>query len=232
MILTVIIPAYNEKNTIKKIIQKIKLVKNIKKQIILVDDGSTDGTTDIIKKKLSSKVDKIIFHKRNFGKGAAIISAKKFIKGNYVIIQDADLEYNPQDYQKILKLMIYKKKLAVYGSRVLGKKRYSVKNFTSKSRVFFNHILTIFSNILFNQNLSDAHTCYKAFDANFFKKIKLIEKDFAFCPEITAKISKLGIKIHEIPIDYSGRSYEEGKKISIYDGFRAIYVLIKYKFIT
>ena len=232
MILTVIIPAYNEKNTIKKIIQKIKLVKNIKKQIILVDDGSTDGTTDIIKKKLSSKVDKIIFHKRNFGKGAAIISAKKFIKGNYVIIQDADLEYNPQDYQKILKLMIDKKKLAVYGSRVLGKKRYSVKNFTSKSRVFFNHILTIFSNILFSQNLSDAHTCYKAFNVNLFKKIILIEKDFAFCPEITAKVSKLGIKIYEVPIDYSGRSYEEGKKISIYDGFRAIYVLIKYKFIT
>ena len=202
MILTVIIPAYNEKNTIKKIIQKIKLVKNIKKQIILVDDGSTDGTTDIIKKKLSSNVDKIIFHKRNFGKGAAIISAKKFIKGNYVIIQDADLEYNPQDYKKILNAMLDRKLQSVYGSRVLGKKRYSVKNFTSKSRVFFNHVLTIFSNILFNQNLSDAHTCYKAFDANFFKKIKLKEKDFAFCPEITAKISKLGIKIHEVPIDY------------------------------
>ena len=232
MILTVIIPAYNEKNTIKKIIQKIKLVKNIKKQIILVDDGSTDGTTDIIKKKLSSKVDKIIFHKRNFGKGAAIISAKKFIKGNYVIIQDADLEYNPQDYKKILNAMLDRKLQSVYGSRVLGKQRYSVKNFTSKSRVFFNHVLTIFSNILFNQNLSDAHTCYKAFDANFFKKIKLKEKDFAFCPEITAKISKLGIKIHEVPIDYSGRSYEEGKKISIYDGFRAIYVLLKYKFFS
>ena len=232
MILTVIIPAYNEKNTIKKIIQKIKLVKNIKKQIILVDDGSTDGTTDIIKKKLPSNVDKIIFHKRNFGKGAAIISAKKFIKGNYVIIQDADLEYNPQDYKKILNAMLDRKLQSVYGSRVLGKKRYSVKNFTSKSRVFFNHVLTIFSNILFNQNLSDAHTCYKAFDANFFKKIKLKEKDFAFCPEITAKISKLGIKIHEVPIDYSGRSYEEGKKISIYDGFRAIYVLLKYKFFS
>ena len=232
MILTVIIPAYNEKNTIKKIIQKIKLVKNIKKQIILVDDGSTDGTTDIIKKKLLSNVDKIIFHKRNFGKGAAIISAKKFIKGNYVIIQDADLEYNPQDYKKILNAMLDRKLQSVYGSRVLGKKRYSVKNFTSKSRVFFNHVLTIFSNILFNQNLSDAHTCYKAFDANFFKKIKLKEKDFAFCPEITAKISKLGIKIHEVPIDYSGRSYAEGKKISIYDGFRAIYVLLKYKFFS
>ena len=115
-----------------------------------------------MKNNLSSKVDKIIFHKRNFGKGAAIISAKKFIKGDYVIIQDADLEYNPQDYKKILKVMFDKKKLAVYGSRVLGKKRYSVENFTSKSRVFFNHILTIFSNILFNQNLSDAHTCYKS----------------------------------------------------------------------
>ena len=232
MILTVIIPVFNEKKTIQKIIHKIKLVSNIKKQIILVDDGSTDGTTEVIKKNLSFKVDKIIFHKKNFGKGAAIISAKKFIKGDYVIIQDADLEYNPQDYQKILRLMIDKKKLAVYGSRVLGKKRYSVKNFTSKSRVFFNHILTIFSNILFSQNLSDAHTCYKAFNVNLFKKIILIEKDFAFCPEITAKVSKLGIKIYEVPIDYSGRSYEEGKKISIYDGFRAIYVLIKYKFIT
>ena len=230
MILTVIIPVFNEKKTIQKIIHKIKLVSNIKKQIILVDDGSTDGTTEVIKKNLSFKVDKIIFHKKNFGKGAAIISAKKFIKGDYVIIQDADLEYNPQDYQKILRLMIDKKKLAVYGSRVLGKKRYSVKNFTSKSRVFFNHILTIFSNILFSQNLSDAHTCYKAFNVNLFKKIILMEKDFAFCPEITAKVSKLGIKIYEVPIDYSGRSYEEGKKISIYDGFRAIYVLLKYKF--
>lgn len=232
MILTVIIPAYNEKKTIQKIIKKIRLTKYIKKQIILVDDGSTDGTREIIKNNLSFKVDKVIFHKKNFGKGAAIISAKRYIKGNYVIIQDADLEYNPQDYKKILKVMIDRKKIAVYGSRVLGKKRYSVKNFTSKSRVFFNHVLTIFSNILLNQNLSDAHTCYKAFDAKFFKKIKLIEKDFAFCPEITVKISKLGIKIYEVPINYSGRSYDEGKKISVYDGFRAIYVLLKYKLIS
>lgn len=229
MILTVIIPAYNEKKTIQKIIKKIRLVKYIKKQIILVDDGSTDGTREIIRNNLSFKVDKVIFHKKNFGKGAAIISAKKYIKGNYVIIQDADLEYNPQDYKKILKAMIDRKKIVVYGSRVLGKKRYSVKNFTSKSRVFFNHVLTIFSNILFNQNLSDAHTCYKAFDVKFFKKIKLTEKDFAFCPEITAKTSKLGIKIYEVPINYSGRSYDEGKKISVYDGFRAIYVLLKNK---
>ena len=129
MILTVIIPAYNEKKTIQKIIKKIRLVKYIKKQIILVDDGSTDGTREIIRNNLSFKVDKVIFHKKNFGKGAAIISAKKYIKGNYVIIQDADLEYNPQDYKKILKVMIDRKKIAVYGSRVLGKKRYSVKNF-------------------------------------------------------------------------------------------------------
>ena len=183
-----------------------------------------------IKKELISKVDKVVFHKKNSGKGAAIISAKKFIKGDVVIIQDADLEYDPKDYMKILKTILKKKKIVVYGSRVLGKKRYSSKNFTSKARIFFNHLLTILSNILYNQKLSDAHTCYKAFRSNFFKKIHLREKDFAFCPEITAKTSKLGISISEVPIKYKGRSYNEGKKISIYDGFRAVYVLFKYKF--
>ena len=118
----------------------------------------------------------------------------------------------------------------MYGSRVLGKKRYSSKSFISKTRIFFNHILTIFTNFLYKQKLSDAHTCYKSFKSNYFQKIDLKEKDFAFCPEITAKISKMGIKISEVPIDYNGRSYIEGKKISIYDGFRAIYVLLKYKF--
>lgn len=229
MILTIVIPAYNEKNTIREIVKKIILVKNIRKQIILVDDCSTDGTKDIIKNELTSKLDKVIFHKKNMGKGAAINSAKRFIKGDFIIIQDADLEYDPKDYNKILKFMKKKNKVVVYGSRVLGKKRYSVKDFTSKSRVFFNHILTILTNILFNQKLTDAHTCFKAFDASFFKSISLREKDFAFCPEITAKVSKHGIKISEVPIKYVGRSYDQGKKISIYDGFRAIYVLIKYR---
>lgn len=229
MILTIIIPVFNEKNTIKKILKKIESVKGIKKQIILVDDGSNDGTREIIKRELFSKVDKIVYHKKNLGKGAAIISAKRFIKGEIVIIQDADLEYDPKDYIKILKTIRKREKKVIYGSRVLGKKRYSNHQFTSKVRVFFNHLLTILSNILYNQKLTDAHTCYKAFRSNFFKKITLEEKDFAFCPEITAKISKLGISITEVPIRYKGRSYEQGKKISLYDGFRAIYVLLKYK---
>jgi len=230
MILTIIIPVFNEKNTIRKIIKKIKSVKGIKKQIILVDDGSNDGTKEIIKNELISKIDKVVFHQKNLGKGAAIISAKKFIKGEIVIIQDADLEYNPKDYTKILKKIGKEEKIVVYGSRVLGKKRYSNHYFTSKLRVFFNHLLTIISNILYNQKLTDAHTCYKAFRSNFFKKIILKEKDFAFCPEITAKVSKIGIKIFEVPIEYFGRNYDEGKKISFIDGFKAIYVLIKYKF--
>ena len=230
MILTIIIPVFNEKNTIKQIIKKISLQENIEKQIILVDDGSNDGTTEIIKNDLVSQIDRVIFHEKNLGKGAAIISAKKFVKGDVVIIQDADLEYDPRDYIKILKVISEENEIAVYGSRVLGKKRYSSKSFISKTRIFFNHILTIFTNFLYKQKLSDAHTCYKSFKSNYFEKIDLKEKDFAFCPEITAKISKMGIKISEVPIDYNGRSYIEGKKISIYDGFRAIYVLLKYKF--
>ncbi len=230
MILTIIIPVFNEKNTIKQIIKKISLQENIEKQIILVDDGSNDGTTEIIKNDLVSQIDRVIFHEKNLGKGAAIISAKKFVKGDVVIIQDADLEYDPRDYIKILKVISEENEIAVYGSRVLGKKRYSSKSFISKTRIFFNHILTIFTNFLYKQKLSDAHTCYKSFKSNYFQKIDLKEKDFAFCPEITAKISKMGIKISEVPIDYNGRSYIEGKKISIYDGFRAIYVLLKYKF--
>lgn len=232
MILTIVIPAYNEKNTVREIVKRIKSVKNIRKQIILIDDCSTDGTAGIIKNELLSKLNKVIFHKKNMGKGAAINSAKKFIKGDFVIIQDADLEYNPKDYKKILKVMKKENKKVVYGSRVLGKKRYSVKNFTSKSRVFFNHILTILTNTLFNQNLTDAHTCYKAFETKLFKNLSLKEKDFAFCPEVTAKVSKHGIKISEVPINYVGRDYEQGKKISIFDGFRAIYVLLKYRFIS
>ena len=230
MILTIIIPVFNEKNTIKQIIKKINLLKNIEKQIILVDDGSNDGTTGIIKNELFSQLDKVIFHQKNLGKGAAIISAKKFVKGDVVIIQDADLEYDPRDYIKILKAISKENEIAVYGSRVLGKKRYSSKSFISKTRIFLNHILTIFTNFLYKQKLSDAHTCYKSFKSICFEKIELKEKDFAFCPEITAKISKMGIKISEVPIEYNGRSYNEGKKISIYDGFRAIYVLLKYKF--
>ena len=227
-ILTVIIPVYNETNTIVKIIDQILKIK-IKKQIIVVDDCSTDGSKEkIIKNK--RKIHKIVFHKKNLGKGAAIRTAQKYIKGKLVIIQDADLEYNPKDYKKLIKPIIKKKSLAVYGSRVLGKKRYMTNDFTSLMRVFFNHILTIISNFLNRQKLTDAHTCYKVFDSKLFKKIKLKENGFAFCPEVTTKISKLKIDITEIPISYKGRTYKQGKKISYLDGVMAIFALIKYKF--
>ena len=227
-ILTVIIPVYNERNTIVKIIDQILKIK-VKKQIIVVDDCSTDGSKEkIIKNK--RKISKVIFHKKNLGKGAAIRTAQKYIKGKLVIIQDADLEYNPKDYKKLIKPIIEKKSLVVYGSRVLGKNRYQTNDFTSLMRVFFNHILTIISNFFNRQRLTDAHTCYKVFDSKLFKKIKLNENGFAFCPEVTTKISKLKIDITEIAISYKGRTYKQGKKISYLDGVLAIFALIKYKF--
>ena len=227
--ITVIIPCYNEVKTINIIIDKVYKQK-LKKQIIVVDDFSTDGTRKILKKKLKKKIDKIIFHNRNYGKGAAINSAKKFVKGNIIIIQDADLEYSPKDFNKLVKPIKEKEYKVVYGSRVLGKNRYFENEFSSIFRVFANHILTIISNILNNQNLTDAHTCYKVFDTKIFKKIKLKEKGFSFCPEVTTKISLLNEKIKEVPISYKGRDYSEGKKINFKDGFIALKTLLKYRF--
>ena len=229
MLISIIIPCYNEKNTILKILKKVKNQK-INKQIIVIDDSSTDGTTNILKKNFKKKGFKLISHKKNLGKGAAIKSAKKFIKGNIVIIQDADLEYDPKDYRKLILPIIKKKTKVVYGSRVLNKKKYSNRNFSSKFRVFANYILTLISNFINSQKLTDAHTCYKVFDAKLFKKIKLQENDFSFCPEITTKVSNLKEKILEVPIKYKGRSYEKGKKIQFKDGFLALKTLFKHKY--
>ena len=231
MLISIIIPCYNEKNTILKILKKVKNQK-INKQIIVIDDSSTDGTTNILKKNFKKKGFKLISHKKNLGKGAAIKSAKKFIKGDIVIIQDADLEYDPKDYRKLILPIIKKKTKVVYGSRVLNKKKYSNRNFSSKFRVFANYILTLISNFINSQKLTDAHTCYKVFDAKLFKKIKLQENDFSFCPEITTKVSNLKEKILEVPIKYKGRSYEKGKKIQFKDGFLALKTLFKYKYLN
>ena len=228
--LTIIIPVYNEENTILKILKKIEKQKSIKKQIIIVDDFSTDNSLKKIKEfKFQSKY-KIITHKKNCGKGACIISAKNSIKGDIVIIQDADLEYHPKDYKQILTSFKNLKNSAVYGSRVLNKERYSNKDFISNFRIFANHMLTIFSNIMNNQNLTDAHTCYKAVRSKIFKKIKLCETGFSFCPELTTKLSKLNVSITEVPIKYSGRTFAEGKKIRFSDGIIALITIIKYKF--
>ena len=228
--LSIIIPVFNERNTILKILAQIEKLKDLTKEIIIVDDCSTDGTTEILK-KLNIKKYKTVYHKKNLGKGAAIKSAVKFITGDIVIIQDADLEYDPRDYKKIIHFIKNNQYQAVYGSRVLGKKRYSAKNFSSIYRIFFNHILTIFSNIINQQNLTDAHTCYKAFSVKLFKSFNLQENGFSFCPEVTTKISLKKISIKEVPINYYGRSYNEGKKIKIKDGFKALFTIIKYRYI-
>lgn len=229
-ILTIIVPIFNEERTIVHLIDKIEKQTYIKKQIILIDDFSSDSSVEKLKKYKFKSRYKLIFHKKNLGKGACIISAKPYIIGDIVVIQDADLEYDPSDYKYLIKPIIDRKFSAVYGSRVLVGNRYKNKNFSSLARVFFNHVLTEFSNIINNQNLTDAHTCYKVFDKKIFKNLKLEQKRFGFCPEVTTKLSKEKIKIKEVPITYKGRTYKEGKKISLKDGFNAIYVLIKYKF--
>ncbi len=227
--LTIIIPVYNEIKTIEKLLNKI-IRLNIKKQIIVVDDGSSDGTQSILK-KFNKKIDKLIFHKKNSGKGAAIKSAQKFVRGKYTGIQDADLEYDPKDLIKIVSSMERKKNKIIYGSRVLEKSMFkNTQNFTHVIRIWGNIFLTKVSNFLNNQNLTDAHTCYKVMDSKIFRKIELKEKGFSFCPEITTKLSLMNLEIKEIPISYYGRTYEEGKKITAFDGLDALFVLIKYRY--
>ena len=229
IVLTIIIPCFNEIKTIDKIVNQIKKQK-IRKQIILIDDFSTDGTKQLIKKILYRKVDKVIYHKKNLGKGACIKSGIKHAKGQIILIQDADLEYSPSDYKKLIKPILSKKTNVVYGSRVLNKNRYSDHNFSSIFRVVANHILTLFSNLLNNQKLTDAHTCYKVFKKDIIKKIKLEENGFSFCPELTTKIGLIKEKIFEVSISYKGRSYGEGKKINFKDGIHAVITLIYYKY--
>ena len=200
-------------------------------QIIVIDDASTDGTVNVLKKKILKKVDKIIFHKKNLGKGSAIISSLKYIKGDLVIIQDADLEYEPNDYYKLVKNFDKPYVNVVYGSRYLNKKYFNTqKSFKKNFRVFANFILTLISNILNKQSLTDAHTCYKVFRKKLFLKLNLEEKDFAFCPEVTTKLSKLGENIVEVPIKYNGREYKDGKKINFLDALIALKTIFKHKF--
>lgn len=231
MKLSVIIPCYNEKKTIKKIIDKIFFQK-INLEIILVDDGSDDGTVNVIKNYRKDSRIKKVFHLKNKGKGAAIKSASKFISGDIVLIQDADLEYNPKDYKKILdKFKVNKDIKAVYGSRALNKNNYQGKMTLMRLiRIIGNKMLTLFSNSINSQNLTDAHTCYKSFRVNTFKKIILEEDDFSFCAEVNAKLSRMNINIEEVPISYSGRTIAEGKKIKFIDFFLAIKATIRHRF--
>jgi len=227
--LTIIIPVYNEIKTIEKLIKKILKI-NIYKQLIIVDDGSSDGTQLVIK-KYKKFINKLIIHKKNLGKGAAIKSGQKYVKGKYVGIQDADLEYDPRDLKKIVNEMEKKKLKVMYGSRVLKKNKFkNTQNFTHIVRIWGNIFLTKVSNFFNSQQLTDAHTCYKVFDSKIFRKIRLKEEGFSFCPEITTKISMMNLEIKEFPINYIGRTYQQGKKITAFDGIDALYVLIKYRY--
>ena len=229
MKITVIIPVFNEMKTIEQIMNLVLDQKKFILEVIVVDDCSIDGSKDILEKFKKYENIKMIFHKKNKGKGAAIKSAVKYITGEIVIIQDADLEYNPKDYEKLVVPIIKGETNVVYGSRVLGriKKKFTLKE---KFRIFANFLLTMISNIFNSNKLTDAHTCYKVFKTKIFRQLNLREDDFAFCPEVTTKLSKMREKIIEVPISYNGREYKEGKKIKVFDAIRALIVIIKYRF--
>ena len=228
ILLSIIIPIYNEEKTIIPLLKKVNHQK-ISKEIIVVNDGSSDRTSELLKMN-SDYYDKYISLENNYGKGYAIKKGIEVAQGALTLIQDGDLEYNPNDYEKLINKIRGDCKI-VYGSRTL-----KGGNFTTPGglRPIFsklaNFLLTTLSNTLNGQKLTDAHTCYKLFSTEILKKIDLKEKGFAFCPEVTAKLSKLGLKIEEVPIDYFGRSYGEGKKIRVRHAFEAIFTLFIYNY--
>lgn len=225
MKISVIVPVFNEKNTINEIIRRIKAV-NIPKEIIIVDDFSTDGTREYLK-NLKDPLVRTFFHEKNLGKGSALRTGIRHIAGDIAIIQDADLEYDPQDYYNLVKPIMQGEYKVVYGTR-FPKGRPHPSLFSS----FYlaNRILTLMANTLYRAQITDEPTCYKVFDAKLLKSINLKSTRFEFCPEVTAKIKKRGYKICEVPINYSPRTVEQGKKIKWKDGVEAAWTLIKYKF--
>ena len=230
--LSIIIPVFNEENTIHLLLDKVKKVQlpqNIQKEIIIVNDCSTDNTSNSIKKyKTENSELNILFleHDINKGKGAALHSGIANATGEFTIIQDADLEYNPEEYSILLQPVLDGFADVVYGSRFMGGNAHRVLFFW---HTIGNHFLTFLSNMFTNLNLTDMETCYKLFNTNMLQSLSLKEKRFGFEPEVTAKISKISkIRIYEVGISYYGRTYEEGKKINWKDGFRAIYCIIKY----
>jgi glycosyltransferase involved in cell wall biosynthesis len=226
MKVSIVVPVYNEKDTIETIISRINKARvyDLEKEIIIVDDFSTDGTRDILKKYSDANI-KIFYHEKNKGKGAALRTGFGNATGDIVIIQDADLEYDPADYEKLLKPFLDGKADVVYGSRFMGGEPHRVIYFW---HYVGNKLLTMFSNMFTNLNLTDMETCYKIFKKEVLDKIRIEEDRFGFEPEVTAKVSMLNVRIYEVGISYSGRSYAEGKKIGIKDGFRTLYVIIKY----
>jgi len=224
--LSIIMPVYNEKATIREILERVRAVDvGMEKEIIVVDDGSKDGTREILREEESRGDIRVLYHERNLGKGAAVRTGIASATGDFVIIQDADLEYDPQDYPALLKPLLEGKAEVVYGSRFLSGSGSSMISWHR----FGNKFLTAVTNLLYGSSLSDMETCYKAFKASVIKSIPLRSNRFEIEPEITAKILKRGYKILEVPIRYRGREFHEGKKISWKDGFSAIWTLLRYR---
>lgn len=225
MKLSVIIPCYNEAATIEKLVDAVLHAPYPDKEIIIVDDFSTDGTREILIERVGPRVSRVIYQTVNQGKGAALRTGIKQATGDIVIIQDADLEYDPSEYPKIIKPIIDNKADVVYGSRFIGSEPHRVVYFWHR---IGNGLLTLFSNMFTNLNLTDIETCYKAFRRELIQSIPIEENRFGFEPEITAKIAGKGVRIYEVGISYYGRTYAEGKKINWKDGFSAIRCIIKY----
>jgi len=224
MKLSIVIPCYNELNTIETVIEAVRNCPYPDKEIIVIDDCSTDGTRDRLR-QLEPLVSKVIYQAQNQGKGAAIKAGLAAVTGDIVIVQDADLEYDPDEIPKVIQPILDGKADVVYGSRFMYTDPHRVVAFWHR---LGNRMLTTFSNMLTNMNLTDSATCYKAFRTEVIKSFDLKEKRFAFCPEVTAKVCKMKCRIYEVGISYAARSYKEGKKIRWKDGLAAVIAIIKY----
>ena len=225
MLISVLIPCYNEKNSIEEIVSRINNLTDLEIEIIIIDDYSNDGSREILKDKIKDKVSKIIFNEANFGKGYSLKKGIEAANGEIILIQDADLEYNPKEYYKLTKPIMDGNAEVVYGSRFIGGDERRILFFW---HTVANKLLTLLSNMFTNLNLTDMETCYKVFKREIIKKINLEEKGFGFDPEVTAKIAKFKPKIYEVGISYFGRTYEEGKKIGLKDAFIVLKCIIIY----